>query len=185
MVSSITVYRLPTKETNFCFLFPFAANKQKFTASFVANKGKLPFLVSSVFRIYRYRKQNYIHIYIYCGDPAISLHSYTVPLVQWFTRLLLVMRDQGSIPRGVLVWIRDSFVSIVSLHWWPRSDWSLWPRLRRALSRTITRPLCRQCDNPTWSNTAFLFRFHARCRSSFQLQNRYTWLLGGGALWRA
>ncbi len=36
------------------------------------------------------------------GEPAISLHSYTVPLVQWFTRLLPVMRDPGSIPRGYL-----------------------------------------------------------------------------------
>ncbi len=41
-------------------------------------------------------------------------------------------------------------VSVVSLHWWPRHDWSLWPGLRRASSRTATRPSCRQCDNPTW-----------------------------------
>jgi hypothetical protein len=33
-----------------------------------------------------------------CQLPAISLHSYTVPLVQWSTRLLPVMRDLGSIP---------------------------------------------------------------------------------------
>ncbi len=38
----------------------------------------------------------------YCGEPAISLQSYTVPLVQWSTRLLPVMRDPGSIPRGYL-----------------------------------------------------------------------------------
>ncbi len=37
-----------------------------------------------------------------CGEPAISLHSYTVPLVQWSTCLLLIMRDMGSIPRGYL-----------------------------------------------------------------------------------
>ncbi len=37
----------------------------------------------------------------YCLEPAISLHSYTVPLVQWFTHLLPVMRDPGSIPKGV------------------------------------------------------------------------------------
>ncbi len=35
-----------------------------------------------------------------CREPAISRHSYTVPLVQWYTRLLPVMRDLGSIPRG-------------------------------------------------------------------------------------
>jgi hypothetical protein len=50
-----------------------------------------------------------------CGEPAISLHSYTVPLVQWSTRLLPVMRDPGSIPKGVLMWNRDSPVSVVWL----------------------------------------------------------------------
>jgi hypothetical protein len=35
-----------------------------------------------------------------CGDPAISLHSYHVSLVQWTTRLLHVMRDPGSKPQG-------------------------------------------------------------------------------------
>ncbi len=33
-------------------------------------------------------------------EPTISLHSYTVPLVQWSTSLLPDMRDTGSIPRG-------------------------------------------------------------------------------------
>jgi hypothetical protein len=36
----------------------------------------------------------------YCGEPAISLHSYTVPLVQWSTHLLPVMRDPGLNPQG-------------------------------------------------------------------------------------
>jgi hypothetical protein len=40
---------------------------------------------------------------ISCGEPAISLQSYTVPLVQWSTRLLPAMRDLGLIPRGVLM----------------------------------------------------------------------------------
>jgi hypothetical protein len=39
----------------------------------------------------------------HCREPAISLYSYTVPLVQWSTRLLPVMRDTGLIPGGVLV----------------------------------------------------------------------------------
>jgi hypothetical protein len=111
----------------------------------------------------RYRKL------IVCGEPAISLHSYTVPLAQWSTRLLPIIRDPGSIPRGVLMWNRDSPVSVVLLHWWPWSDWSLWPRLRRASSWTVTRPSCWQCDNPTWSHTAFLSRFHARCRFYLRL----------------
>jgi hypothetical protein len=95
------------------------------------------------------------------------------------------MRYPGSIPRGVFMWNQDSPVSIVLLHWWPRRDWSLWPRLRRTLSRTITRPSCQQCDNHTWSHTAFLSQFHALCRSPFWLHNRRSRLLGGGALWRA
>jgi hypothetical protein len=37
-----------------------------------------------------------------CGEPAISLHSCTAPLVQWSTCLLPVMRDLGSIPMGYL-----------------------------------------------------------------------------------
>jgi hypothetical protein len=103
----------------------------------------------------------------------------TVPLVQWSTHLLPVMRDLGSIPRGVLVWNRDSPVSVVSLHWWPQCDWSLWPHLRRASSRTVTRPSCQRCENPTWSPIAFLSRFHARCRSSFWLHSRHSRLLVG------
>jgi hypothetical protein len=115
-----------------------------------------------------------------CGEPAISLHSNKVPLVQWSTHLLPVMRDPGSIPRGILMWNRDSPVSVVSLHWWPRRDWSLWPHLRRASYRTDTRPSCRLCDNPTWSHIALLSRFHAHCRSSFRLHNWHSRLLGWG-----
>ncbi len=50
-----------------------------------------------------------------CGESAISQHSHTVWLVQWVNPLLTVMRDPGSIPRGVLKWNRDSPVSVVSL----------------------------------------------------------------------
>ncbi len=75
-------------------------------------------------------------------------------------------KGPGFKPLGGLMWNRDSPVSIVSLLWWPRRDWSfVWPRLRWASSRTITRPSYRQCDNPTWSHTVLSFRFHARCRS--------------------
>jgi hypothetical protein len=80
---------------------------------------------------------------------------------------------------GVLMWNRDSPITIVSLHWWPQHDWSLWPRLRGASSRTITRPSFQQCDNPTWSHTVFLSKFYAHCRSSFRLHNWHSQLLGG------
>ncbi len=52
-------------------------------------------------------------------------------------------------------------------------------RLRRASSRTVTRPSYQQYDNPTWSHTALLSRFHACCRSPFRLHNRRSQLLGG------
>ncbi len=39
---------------------------------------------------------------MFCAEPAISLHSHHVSLVQWTTHLLPVMRDPGSIPRGYL-----------------------------------------------------------------------------------
>ncbi len=112
-------------------------------------------------------------------------YSHTVSPVQWVNPLIPVMRDPGSISRGVLMWNRDSPVSIVSLNWWPRLDWSLWPHLRRASSRTVTRPLCWQCDNPTWSHKVLLSQFHARCRSSFQIHNQHCQLLRGKPQWRA
>ncbi len=82
----------------------------------------------------------------HCGEPTISLHSYTVPLVQWSTRLLPVMRNLSSVPGGGTMWNWDSPVSVVSLHWWPWHNWSLWPCLRQASSRTFTRP-CSHADN--------------------------------------
>ncbi len=105
-----------------------------------------------------------------------------ITMSHWFSGLPVCFPSQGTpvqIPWGVLKWNQDSPVSVVSLHWWPQRDWSfLWPRLRRASSRSITRPSCRQCDNPTWSHTAFLSQFHARCRSPFRLHNQQSQLLG-------
>ncbi len=103
------------------------------------------------------------------------IHSSTGPVVHPFASC---HEGPGFNPKG------GAYVklSIVSLHWWPRLDWLLWRRLRQASSRTVTRPLYWQCDNPTWSHTALLSRFHARCRSSFRLHNRHSRLLGG-ALW--
>ncbi len=100
----------------------------------------------------------------------------------WSSGLPVCFLSQGTrvqIPWGVIMWNRDSPVSFVSLHWWPRRDWSLWPSLRQASFQTVTKPLCRHCDNPTWSHTAFLSRFHARCRSPFRFHYQRSRLLGG------
>ncbi len=40
------------------------------------------------------------------------IHWYTVPLVQWSTRLLPIMRDPGSIPRGVFMWNWDTLLAL-------------------------------------------------------------------------
>ncbi len=37
---------------------------------------------------------------LYCGEPAISLHSHHVSLVQWANPMLPVTRDLGSNPLG-------------------------------------------------------------------------------------
>jgi hypothetical protein len=115
-----------------------------------------------------------------------SLQSHFIlTMSHWSSGLPVCFLSQGTqvqIPKGVLKWNQDSPVSVVSLHWWPRHDWSSWPRLRRASSRTITRPLYWQCDNSTWSHTAFLSRFHARCRSPFRLHNWRSRLLGGSTV---
>jgi hypothetical protein len=120
-------------------------------------------------------------ICIYDSVERLQSH-FILTMSHWSSGLCVCFPSQGTqvqIPWGVLMWNRDSPVSVVSLHWWPRHDWSsLWPRLRRASSRTVTRPSCQQCDNPTWSHTAFLSRFHARCRSPFLLHNRRSRLLG-------
>jgi hypothetical protein len=108
-----------------------------------------------------------------------SLQShFIITMSHWSSGLPVCFPSQGTqvqIPRGVLMWNRDSPYSDVSRQWWPRHDWSSWPHLRRASSRTS----CLQCDNPTWSHTAFLSRLHARCRSPFRLPNRRSRLLGG------
>jgi hypothetical protein len=117
-----------------------------------------------------------------------SLQSHFIlTMSHWSSGLSICFLSQGTqvqIPWGVLMWNRDSPVNVVLLHWWPWRDWSLWPCLRRASSRTVTRPSSWQCDNPTWSHTAFLSRFHARCRfpSGFTTDEVGCW---GGALWRA
>ncbi len=67
----------------------------------------------------------------------------------------------------------------VSLHCLATLVTPTWLIINRASSPTVARPSCRQCDSPTSSHTAFLSRFHARCRSPFWLHNRQSRLLGG------
>ncbi len=69
-----------------------------------------------------------------CAEPAISHDSHHVSLVQWTNQF--ASRHKGhrfKSPGGVLMWNRDSPVSVVSRHWWPQRDWSS-PGLRPQLS---------------------------------------------------
>ncbi len=45
----------------------------------------------------------FYNYFINCGDPAISLHSHYVSLVQWTNPSLPVTRDLGSNPLGILL----------------------------------------------------------------------------------
>ncbi len=48
---------------------------------------------------YFQKTEHLFHLY-FCEEPAISLHTHHVLLVQWTTCLLPVMRDPGSNPQG-------------------------------------------------------------------------------------
>ncbi len=76
----------------------------------------------------------------YNSDAVESLQSHSIlTMSHWSSGLPVCFPSQETqvqIPKGVLVWNRDSLVSVVSLHWWPRRDWSsLQPRLCRASSQ--------------------------------------------------
>ncbi len=121
-----------------------------------------------------------VNLDLVCGEPAISLHSHHVSLVQWTNLFASRHKDHrfkspgGYLcETGILLLALSRYIGdpdVIDHHG------LVWGG---PLSRTITRPLCRQCDNPTWSHTAFLSRFHARCRSPLPLHNRRSRPLGG------
>jgi hypothetical protein len=74
------------------------------------------------------------------------------------------------------MWNQDSPVSVVSLHWWPWRD----PITGFVTLKVLHWAPCQQCvSRDRLDHTAFLSRFHARCRSPFWLHNRRSRLLGG------
>ncbi len=114
-----------------------------------------------------------IHRKLRCVESLQS--HFILTMSHWSSGLTLCFLSQGTwvqIPRGVLMWNRNSPVSDVSLLGDPDvidHHGLVWGGLR---PKTITRPSCCQCDNPTWSHTAFLSRFHPHCRSPFRLHKR-------------
>jgi hypothetical protein len=121
---------------------------------------------------------------LYIFVPFVeSLQSHFIlTMSHWSSGLpvFLVTRDPGSNPQGGTN-VKPGFsykrclATLVTLTWliiMASSEAGFVPK-------TITRPSCRQCDNPTWSHTAFLSRFHTRCRSPLRLHNRRSQLMGG------
>ncbi len=116
---------------------------------------------------------------IWNDDTVESLQSHMIlTMSHWssgLTCLLPATRVTGSNPLGGLMWNRDSPVSLSRYI----GDPNVIDHQQGFAPPTVTRPSCRQCHSPTWSHTAFLFQFHARCRSPFWLHNRRNRLLGG------
>ncbi len=84
--------------------------------------------------------------------------------------------------QGILLWNGDFPVSVVSLHWWPRCDWSLRPHLRWALSL--------HADNVIISldlTQLFCTGFTLAADSPSGFTTTYSVAVGGGGgdLWRA
>jgi hypothetical protein len=80
---------------------------------------------------------------------------------------------------GVLMWNQDSPVSVVSLHWWPWRDWSLWPHPEPSIgprAENVIIPLdLTQLSCPSFTLAAGL-------PSSFTTDGVGWW---GRALWRS
>ncbi len=108
-----------------------------------------------------------------CGEPAISLYSHHVSLVQWTTRLLPITRNPGSNPlggylceTGILLLALSRYIGdpdVIDHHG------LVWGGLR-------PKPSLGPCaDNVIIP----LDLTHACCGSPFRLHNRRSRLLGG------
>ncbi len=119
--------------------------------------------------------------YIYVLWRACSLTTFTQ--FHWSSGPPVCFQSWGTRVQSPGGYFCKTGILLLALACYIGDPLSLWPHLRRASSRTATRRLCWQCDNPTWSHRALLSRFRTHW-SSFWLHNRHSRLLGG-ALWRA
>ncbi len=111
-----------------------------------------------------------------------SLQSHCIHTqFHWSSSPPICFPSQGTQVQSPGGYLCETGILLLALNWWPWHDWSLWPCLSRASSQTVIMLLCQQCDNPTWSHTAFLSQFHTRCRSSFWLHNHIVGCWGGGS----
>jgi hypothetical protein len=115
-----------------------------------------------------------------CGEPAISHDSHHVSLVQWNN--LFASRHKGHRFKSPGGYLRETGILLLALSRYIGDPDVIDHQQGFPPPPTVTRPSCRQCDSPTWSHTAFLSQFHARCRSSFWLHIRRSRLLGGSPM---
>ncbi len=89
-------------------------------------------LCYAIATVYEWSKCSGMLQHIQIKPTVDSLQSHFIlTMSHWSSGLPVCFLSQGTwiqIPWGVLMWNRDSSVSFVSLHWWPRCDWSLWPQ---------------------------------------------------------
>jgi hypothetical protein len=112
------------------------------------------------------------------GEPAISLHSYTVPLVQWSTRLLPSWGTRVQSPGGYLC---ETGILLLALSRYI-GDPDMIDHCGLVWGGLCLEPsLGRHADNvkiPLDLTQLFCPSF-TRCRSSFRLHNQHSRLLGG------
>ncbi len=105
-----------------------------------------------------------------------SLLSHHVSLVQWTN--LFAFRHKGPRFKSPGGYLCETGILLLALSRYI-GDPDAIDHQQGFAPPTVTRPSCRQCDSPTWSHTAYLCQFHARCRPPFRLHNRRSRLLGG------
>ncbi len=118
-----------------------------------------------------------------------SLQSHFILIMShWSSGLPVCFPSQGTqvqIPWGYLCETGILLLELSLLHWWPRSDWSSWPNLRRASSQKPS--LCPRADNviipfDLTQLSCSGFTLAAGLPSSFTTDGVGCW---GGALCRA
>ncbi len=115
---------------------------------------------------------NTLNLKRYCGEPAISHDSHHVSLVQWTN--LFASRHKGHRFKSPGGYLCETGILMLALSCYI-GDPNMIDHEQGFAPPTVTRPSSLQCDSPTWSHTAFLSRFHARCK----LHNWRSRLLGG------
>ncbi len=82
----------------------------------------------------------------YCGEPAISHDSHHVSLVQWTN--LFASRHKGHRFKSPGEYLCETGILLLAMSRYI-GDPDVIDHQRASPPPTVTRPSCRQCDNPT------------------------------------